>query len=113
MVSVSTTRANHERLSHEVLATGRHRPSTDSRHPVLALAWQYNLTGAVRPLPDNAATGQVVMKRIGTYNGLPVYEDPNCPLGQMYFMNDHFIQFGRLSRWQRLKLAVKRWMTKQ
>lgn len=51
------------------------------------------------------------MKRIGTFKGSPVYEDPNSPPGKMYFLNDKYMDFASIdarSRWQRFKDWVKR-----
>lgn len=52
-----------------------------------------------------------MMKRIGTYNGVPLYEDPDCPPGQIYFLNDKYVRWARfepLSRWQRFLVTLKR-----
>ncbi len=55
------------------------------------------------------------MKRVGTYNGVPLYEDPNCPPGQLFFLNEKWADFKhdsssaygiKFSRWYRFK----RWM---
>lgn len=51
------------------------------------------------------------MKKVGYINSskhrnVPVYEDPNCPPGQLYFINDKFLEFARIdnrSRFQRIK----------
>lgn len=50
------------------------------------------------------------MKKIGEFNGTPVYEDPNAPPGKMFFLNDKFMEFSSIdtrSRWQRLKDWLK------
>lgn len=52
------------------------------------------------------------MKRVGTIKGIAVYEDPACPPGQLYFLNDRNMVFHTLhlhvSRWQKVKLWIKR-----
>jgi hypothetical protein len=56
------------------------------------------------------------MKRIGKYNGIVVYEDPNAPPNMLYFMNDRTKKFHlmpvELTRWRRLKLWTKRILNK-
>lgn len=30
------------------------------------------------------------MKKVGSYNNIPIYEDPNAPLNLMFLINDSF-----------------------
>jgi hypothetical protein len=53
------------------------------------------------------------MKKVGTFRGVDVYEDPNCPPGMLYFLNDNNIDFHAVSidnrtKWQRIKDWVRR-----
>lgn len=56
------------------------------------------------------------MKRVGTINGITVYEEPACPPGQLYFLNDRNMQFQvhniQISRWQKVKLWIQRQLNK-
>lgn len=47
------------------------------------------------------------MKRIGTYNGFPLYEDPACPPNTLYFLNEEFYTLSCLSRWERVKARLR------
>lgn len=50
------------------------------------------------------------MKKVGEFNGIPVYVDPNCPPDTMYLINDdtHKITNLKISRWQKFGLFVRR-----
>jgi hypothetical protein len=44
------------------------------------------------------------IKKVGDFRGVPVYEDPNCPPGKVYFLNDNYAAvpyaIDTRSRWQ-------------
>jgi hypothetical protein len=53
-------------------------------------------------------------KYIGKLHGVDFYEDPDCPPGKMYMLNDNYMSFSAVdirSRWQRIKDRIKRWIS--
>lgn len=56
------------------------------------------------------------MKKVGYINGIAVYEDPDCPPGQLYFLSDKYMDFRvhniSVTRWQAAKLWIRRLLNK-
>jgi hypothetical protein len=56
------------------------------------------------------------MKFVGHIGGVPVYEDPNAPVGMLYMVSDshngQFVAHHRLVGWQYIKARIKRWLKK-